>query len=199
MRRTPARGRQLALPNTRLQGIARVRFTARRKTSEAAHRAESGAAETHNFLPKIVTARSIDDQCTTDIQLLSSIATALINIEGGVHGGYLLAPALHPDGQLLTLGARLKEVDATKESCPGDDEDTYTVLHQEHWRLREKINEIEATTIEGLRVKAQAADFAFKDDSSAECEGPGSFIALSQSINQELQSERLSARSELDC
>jgi hypothetical protein len=144
-----------------------------------------------------IAAKSIDDQCTTDIQLLSSIATALINIEGGVDGSFLSAPALHPDGQLLTLGARLKEVDAAKQNHASDD-DAYTAFYEEHWRLREKINETEATTIDGLRVKARAADLAFREDDGVECTGPGSFIELLQSINRDLQSERLNARSELD-
>lgn len=151
---------------------------------------------THGGEP--LTAKSIDDQCTTDIQLLSSIATALINIEGGVEGSFLLAPALHPDGQLLTLGARLKEVDATKQKHRDANDEAYDVSYKEHWRLREKINETEATTIDGLRVKAYAADVAFPDDDGAECTGPGSFIDLTLSINRDLQSERLNARSELE-
>jgi hypothetical protein len=110
----------------------------------------------------------------------------------------LSAPALHPVGQLLTLGARLKEVDAAKQNHPTADDEAYEAFYEEHWRLRAKINETEATRIDGLRVKARAADLAFRDDEEAACEVPGSFIELSRSINRDLQSERLNARSELD-
>ena len=151
---------------------------------------------THSGQP--ITGRAISGQCTTDVLLLSSIATALINIEGGVDGSFLLSPALHPDGQLLTLGARLKEVDAAKQNHPTADDDAYEALYEEHWSLREKINEIEATTIDGLRVKAFAADAASRNDKGGECTGPGSFIELTRSIIGDLHSERLNARAELD-
>jgi hypothetical protein len=144
-----------------------------------------------------ISAELIDKQCTTDLQLLSSIVTALINIEGGVDGSFLSAPALHPDGQLLTLEARLREVDAAKQNHSTADNEAYETAYKEHWRLRAEINETGATTIDGLRVKARAANLAFRDDDEAACKGPGSFIELSRSINRDLQSERLNAHSEL--
>jgi hypothetical protein len=60
------------------------------------------------------------------------------------------------------------------------------VLYDAHWTLRERINAIPATTIPGLRVKAQAAEFALKWDKDAGCECAGAFLDLCKSINRDI-------------
>jgi hypothetical protein len=99
-------------------------------------------------------------------------------------------PDDHPDAALLSLGRRLEEVDARKEVEPNLPDEEYDVAYNEHWRLREQINAIEAVTIDGLRVKARAADFAYRDDEQVENTGSGSFIELYKSISRDLQSTR---------
>ena len=52
--------------------------------------------------------------------------------------------------------------------------------------MREKINSLQATTLSGLCAKAKAAEFAFKHDTSAECDCEGSFLELCHSINRDI-------------
>jgi hypothetical protein len=90
------------------------------------------------------------------------------------------------DATLIALGAKLSACDALKSNCPEKDDEQYAVLDLQHWDLREKINRIPAATLEGLRIKARAAEFAIKGDEDCECVGAGSFIGLAQSINRDL-------------
>jgi hypothetical protein len=87
---------------------------------------------------------------------------------------------------LIALGAELAACDALKSNCPEKDDEQYAALDLQHWDLREKINRIPAATLEGLRVKARAAEFAIKQDIDVTCEGDGSFVDLCRSINQDI-------------
>jgi hypothetical protein len=97
-----------------------------------------------------------------------------------------LGADLEADAELFALAAQLTECDALKSACPDDDDQQYEVWLRRHWALREKINRIPATTREGLRVKARAAEFAIKSDTDLECVGDGSFVDLCRSINQDI-------------
>jgi hypothetical protein len=90
------------------------------------------------------------------------------------------------DATLIALGAELAACDALKCNCPPKDDEQYEPLFLQHWSLRERINRIPATSLEGLRVKARAAAFATKDDTDMSNVGDGSFIGLAQSINRDL-------------
>ena len=86
------------------------------------------------------------------------------------------------DAALVDLGA-IAECDIQEAACPDEDYQQFELRHDEHWRLREQINGIVATTIEGLRVKARA-EIAFKDGPGMENEGAGAEIA--RSISQDI-------------
>jgi hypothetical protein len=93
------------------------------------------------------------------------------------------------DATLIALGAELAACDALKSACPDgpdDGDEQYEVLYLQHWDLRERINRIPATTHEGLRVKARAAEFAIKEDTEVTCVGDGSFVDLCRSIKQDI-------------
>jgi hypothetical protein len=90
------------------------------------------------------------------------------------------------EAELVALGAALARCDVEKTTCPDGDEEGFQVLYDEHWTLRERINAIPATTIAGLRVKAQAAALALKWDNDAQCECAGAFLDLCKSINQDI-------------
>ena len=68
-------------------------------------------------------------------------------------GASLLAIPIVADAALVDLGA-IAECDIQEAACPDEDYQQFELRHDEHWRLREQINGIVATTIEGLRVKA---------------------------------------------
>lgn len=55
-----------------------------------------------------------------------------------------------------------------------------------HWNLRERIDALPARSIKELKVKARAAEFALARDPDHECDGPGSFAGISQSIIRDL-------------
>jgi hypothetical protein len=95
----------------------------------------------------------------------------------------ILAAKAESDAALISLGAELAACDALKSNCPEKDDEQYAVLDLQHWDLREKINRIPAATLEGIRVKARAAEFAIKEDIDVTCEGEGSFVDLCRSIN----------------
>ena len=90
------------------------------------------------------------------------------------------------EAELVALGAALARCDVEKTACPDGDEEGFQVLYDEHWALRERINAIPATTIAGLRVKSQAAEFALKWDKDAGCECAGAFLDLCKSINRDI-------------
>jgi hypothetical protein len=90
------------------------------------------------------------------------------------------------DAALVDLGVALTDCDANLTACPDDDYGLFEHLHDRHWRLREQIYGLVATTIDGLRVKARAAEIAFKQDPAAENEGAGSFVDLVRSINTDI-------------
>jgi hypothetical protein len=97
-------------------------------------------------------------------------------------------PNARADSTLIALGADLVACDALKELCPDDDDAQDAALYEQHWDLREKINRIPATTLDGIRVKARAAEFAFKGDNTHEMEGEGSFVELCRSLNADILS-----------
>jgi hypothetical protein len=99
-----------------------------------------------------------------------------------------LGADLEADAELFALAAQLTECDALKSACPDNDDKQHEVLYNQHWNLREKINRIPATTLEGLRVKARAAEFAINSDPDAEFAGDGSFVDLCRSLNKDLLS-----------
>jgi hypothetical protein len=91
------------------------------------------------------------------------------------------------DAELFALAPQLTECDALNSACPDNDDKQHEALYNQHWNLREKINRIPATTLEGLRVKARAAEFAINWDPDNECGvGDGCFVALARSINQDI-------------
>jgi len=55
-----------------------------------------------------------------------------------------------------------------------------------HWSLRERIDAVPARSIEGLKVKARAAELALASDPDAECDGCNSFVSQSQSIIRDI-------------
>jgi hypothetical protein len=95
------------------------------------------------------------------------------------------SPALfEPDARLEALAAALVACDHLYDAA--DDDQKFVVQYETHWALREKINTLQATTLSGLHAKALAAELAFKRDTSAECEGAGSFLDLCHSINRDI-------------
>ena len=93
---------------------------------------------------------------------------------------------LKDNAALIALGAELAECEAKKTATPVDDDEQYARLYDLHWALRERINRIAADTLEGLRVKARAAEFALKWDGAVENDGDGSFVGLCRSINADI-------------
>jgi hypothetical protein len=91
-----------------------------------------------------------------------------------------IASSAVADAALVDLGA-IAECDVREAVCPDEDHQRFDLFHDQDWRLREKINGIVATTVEGLRVKARAAEIAFPR--GMENEGAGAFVGLARSIN----------------
>jgi hypothetical protein len=95
-----------------------------------------------------------------------------------------MAAAPTGDAELLTLVAELVKCDAAQRA--ERDDDRYEILYFQGWALRERINRIRASTIEGLAAKARAAEIAFFHDQDATGDGEGSFVFLSRSIHRDL-------------
>src|SRR5271167_4397924 len=91
-----------------------------------------------------------------------------------------IASSAVADAALVDLGA-VAECDVQEAACPDEDHQQFELFHDQHWRLREQIDGIVATTVEGLRVRAWAAKIAFKDDPGTENEGAGAFVDLARS------------------
>ena len=91
-----------------------------------------------------------------------------------------IASSAVADAALVDLGA-IAECDVREAACPDEDHQRFDLFHDQDWRLREKINGIVATTVEGLRVKARAAEIAFPP--GMENEGAGRF-RRSRAIDQ---------------
>jgi DNA-directed RNA polymerase subunit L len=92
------------------------------------------------------------------------------------------------DAELIKLGGELEEVHRHRleiESKPEDDPKV-DVVYTAHWGLREKIEALPATTDAGRRVKARAIETALHFDPKIECDMPGSFATLSQSLCRDL-------------
>jgi hypothetical protein len=89
------------------------------------------------------------------------------------------------DDALLRLAAALSACEAR---CAASDE----ICEEEsetHFALRRAIGTIRATTIAGLRVKAEATELAAQlDDDFFLCEGEGYFVELCRSINRDILS-----------
>lgn len=94
---------------------------------------------------------------------------------------------LTAETRLLELGRQMDAVQAECDAIPDDaPEAVGDANYDARWKVREQIDAIAANTLAGLKVKARAAQYALASDVSAECEGPGSFISLSQSLAADL-------------
>ena len=100
-------------------------------------------------------------------------------------------PKSGPDSELIKLGVKLEECHAARELLEAEDphgerEDENDALYEEHWALRESIEKIAATTLAGVKVKANAVRMAHHFDPEADCMMDGSFRSLSLSIARDL-------------
>jgi hypothetical protein len=94
--------------------------------------------------------------------------------------------AASDNAKLTALAARLVECHTKLDATPSEEDEQLNRLMDRHWALRERINRIAATTLEGLQAKARAAEIALKEDTDVGNRGEGSFVDLCRSINQDI-------------
>ena len=113
--------------------------------------------------------------------VLTGIPAAAIGI-GAVSTAALAAH--HPDVTLIALGKELEALHVDWLTQPDSVEEDPT--YERHWKIRSLINVMRAKTVEGLRIKARAAEMALDRDPEIDCQCTGSFIKLSKSLARDL-------------
>lgn len=92
------------------------------------------------------------------------------------------------DAELVRLGRELEMTDADRAAFQAvADLPCEDPVYERLWGVRAKIEAIPATGLAGLFVKARAAELALKYDSEFECNLPGSFVTLAQSLIGDLK------------
>jgi hypothetical protein len=81
---------------------------------------------------------------------------------------------------VVDLEAAERELSALPDTAT--DEDIERVYGNQHWPLREAINDIPASGLDNLRLQARAAQIALAHDAGATSEGPGSFVELAKLV-----------------